>query len=220
MAENTTSRLALPYPSATGLVKNGATNFEELAKKLDELIPVRKSSIIATEQSRESTNFGTLATPDEVEITLLEKSLLEVTFWAMWKNSISGNGYAAIFLNNEQVHVAEQGAGPAPERSARIFGKSTSFVPLFSTPMGLASVESEEGMNTTEIPGINGKAIFVGLIGKAGLEGTETKAAVNTGGTAVIYAEPGTYKVSIRYKSITGTITAKNRHLWVEAKQF
>jgi hypothetical protein len=37
MPENTTSRLALPYPSGTGAVKLGAQNIGELANELDEI---------------------------------------------------------------------------------------------------------------------------------------------------------------------------------------
>jgi hypothetical protein len=35
------------------------------------------------------------------------------------------------------------------------------------------------------------------------------------GGFAVVFAAAGTYDVSVQFKSSVGSVTVKNRHLWV-----
>jgi hypothetical protein len=39
-------------------------------------------------------------------------------------------------------------------------------------------------------------------------------------GLAVVFAAAGTYDVSIQFKSASGSVTAKERKLWVEAVSF
>jgi len=86
-----------------------------------------KKSIIATEQERESATFGTLSTPDEVEVTVGANGLLVFGYRASWESSVSEAGRAAIFIGANQLksvaaatvlETTQRGAGMTVLRSS------------------------------------------------------------------------------------------------------
>src|SRR4051812_48257416 len=64
----------------------------------------RGKSIIATEESRSNTSYGTLTTPDQVSnVVVPVNGLLFVAFTALWKESVLKAGRAAIFIGANQL---------------------------------------------------------------------------------------------------------------------
>lgn len=60
--------------------------------------------IIATEQTRESTSFGTLSTADEITgVTVPEGGLLVITYTAQVKSSVSGAGRIQAYVGSTAV---------------------------------------------------------------------------------------------------------------------
>lgn len=159
-----------------------------------------KKSIIATEQSRTSATFGTLTTPDEVEVTLATNGLLAVWFQATWLNTVVSTGKAALFLGANQVkqNQAESTTAPAVAESNSPLG--TKFTPISTSVTATGGLTSGTGeaeytgdVTTGQI--INGRGVWPGA-------------------PLYIFAAAGTYKISVRFKSSSGTVTAKNRKLW------
>jgi hypothetical protein len=154
-------------------------------------------SIIATEQERTNTSLGLLTTPDEVTIVLPENGLIAVAYQALWEQSVSGAGRALLFLGENAVKITN-GTGPATPSSATFTGASGEFTPLATSPLGLVSINASSG-KAYETTGT-----FVGIEGK-------------TGGPCYIFAAAGSYKVSVRFSSTSGSIKAKERKLWAWA---
>jgi hypothetical protein len=159
---------------------------------------------IATEQTRTNVAFGTLTTPDEVEVTLPENGLLYLGFQATWKESVKSTANAAFFIGSNQLKGAAKNA-PVVQESGAPGGTENTFVPLASSGNGLVTLEPGTGYTGDVTTG----QIF-GAGGASQLNGT----------MLAVFAAAGTYKVSVQYKSSSGTVTVKNRKLWVEARTF
>jgi hypothetical protein len=155
------------------------------------------AKVIATEESRTNTAFGTLATPDEITgIVVPENGLLVVGFMGAIKSSVNSAGSAAIFIGANQLkYVPEKVTKPEVQE---VPTASTSFRNIGTSPSGLVG-------NTT-----------IGL----GWEGDVTTGQVIGGGTGgggmtwVGKLAAGTYAISVKYKATSGSVTAKERALW------
>lgn len=176
---------------------------------LDDGASVRRGkSIIATAESRTNTSYGTLTTPDQVSSTVLPTDgLLFVAYRAMWQSSVNDAGRAAICIGGTQLQFAGTGgASFEPQEAANDTGGSgpASYVQLFSTGAGLESQD-------TAYPG--GSEPSTGLL-VGGLVDANAGGGVQ-GGVAVIWAAAGTYDISVQFKATSGSVTVKNRKLWV-----
>lgn len=167
---------------------------------------------IATEQSRESTSFGTLATPDEVTVTLPENGLILVWYHALWCMASAGEGYAALFLGSNQVQVGAP--GDAFENVEVAIAGSSNFGHLAT---GGWNLFSEANVSTPATELTTGQVVGLGP-SSAGASTHQGPA----GGPIAIYAAAGTYKVSMQFRCSGPSehISAKNRRLWVEARGF
>src|SRR5690349_10367695 len=77
--------------------------------------------VIATEESRESTSFGTLTTADEIKsVVLPENGLLVVGYSAIVKSSVSAAGRAAIFVGSNQLKTGTGSGPPSAEQAATV----------------------------------------------------------------------------------------------------
>ena len=152
-------------------------------------------SFIATEQERNSATYGTLATPDEVTVVMPENGLIAVAYQATWKASagIGNGGRAAIFIGANQLKVVTGAEATAPEtQQAEVGGNA--FASLASFGGGLASTATgvyTGDVTTGQAVGAAGKFLFV-----------------------LVQAAAGAYSISVQYKAVTGTVTAKSRKLW------
>lgn len=158
----------------------------------------RGKSIISTEQSTSSTSYTTLTTPDQVaSVVLPTDGLIAVAYQAMWKNSVGSAGSAAIFLGSNQLKKYTEG-DTAPTVQETGGSSITGYVPLATGGGGLV----RGGTNT-----YTGHVTTGQIIGD--LDDT------NGAGVCYIFAAAGTYTVSVRFKASSGSVTVKERKLWV-----
>lgn len=157
-----------------------------------------KTNIAATE-SRTNVAYGTLTIPDQVTgIVLPTDGLIVVAYQAIWQNSVAGAARACIDLSGNQLKQAQIGAAPIVQEATGPGGVNQD-EPMGSAPSGLVGAAGGAG-NATEVT--TGQ-----LVGSFG--------TVNAGGPCYIFAAAGTYTVSVQFKSSSGSVTVKNRHLWV-----
>lgn len=163
-------------------------------------------SVTATEQTRNSTSYGPLSgtlgtdATDEVRgIVLPADGLLVVAFDAMVKSSVGGAGSVAIHLNNTLV--------------SRRFGTGTQGAAV-TTSAGAANQYDE--VTTSGDTGLSIGTATGGAMSPLTTGWVLTSGAAS-GGPCYIFAAAGTYNVSIQFKATSGTITAKERKLWVMA---
>lgn len=156
-----------------------------------------QSLVIATEQTRESATFGTLPTADLIkEVKVGAKGLLRVGYSARFKSSVSAAGKASIFLGANQFRIYT--TEPKTQQASTV---GTTFRQL-STCSGLGLATSTSGEAT-------GADVTTGQLISSGLEG----------GMAELWLAEGTYEVSIEFKATSGSVTAKERRLWVETPE-
>lgn len=155
---------------------------------------------IATAETRTSSSYGTLTTPDQVSVHLPANGLLYVTYQATWQSS-TNTAAAAIFLNSMQVVVAGPGTNTA---QGAVLTETITDDPLHTASHGLTT--STTSGNGSSAPATTGQIV-----------GDRTG---NTGGPCVIFAAAGTYTVSIQFLATSGSVTVKNRKLWVRVEAF
>lgn len=159
----------------------------------------RGKSIIATTESRTNVAYGTLTTPDQVSVTLPTDGLLFVAYQATWQNSVSSAGRAAIFLGANQLQGVPISGPTYGNQQAGGSSNTGTDVLLSTTPLGL---------QTNAGSGLIGVVPTTGAVLGAGY------GAQNYGLTTIL-AAAGSYAVSVQYSSTSGSVTVKNRQLWV-----
>lgn len=156
----------------------------------------RGKAIIATTEARTNVAYGTLTTPDQVTVTLPTDGLIAVAYQAAWQESVSGTAKAAIFIGANQLKTVNVGAAPALQDSG-------------SPSTGVA-------INTDAALGSGAGGLYTGSGGPfADVTTGQTVGAVGGNGPCYIFAAAGTYIVSVQFKASSGTVTVKNRKLWV-----
>jgi hypothetical protein len=147
--------------------------------------------IINTEEARANTAFGTLPTADEVSgVVVPSNSLIVIGYQALIKQSVSKAARAAIFLGANQL---KQTSGVTNQESLEFEG--TEYKTLGTTQIGLAVGQGNVRVGTGQI------------LGAASVEGFA--------GCTTLYAEAGTYNISVKFKATSGSVTAAFRGLWV-----
>jgi hypothetical protein len=216
---------------AASKMADNAVGEEEITTALAEKLGVSESSTVrrgevstSGEESRTSTSYGTLTTPDQVDnIVLPADGLIVVAYDAIWKSSVAAAGRAAIFLNTTQLQVNGAGFDSPRTQAAALTSNSTAnrYAPLNSFSMGLVS---GRGLNTTHTNVTTGQAVgqYGGTSNLAHeLNGTVLDVTEDSiGGPCLIYAAAGTYDVSVRFKSSSGSVSVKDRKLWVWTVSF
>lgn len=198
-------------------IANAGVSANNLATALAQMLGVtnvantgRGVTVIATTEARTNTAYGTLTTPDQVTgIVLPTNGLLFVGYQATWQESVNNAARAAIFLGANQLQIAsDNAAAPAVQEAAIAAGGVSIDKPLRSTIGGLlcrpGTVTAYTGDVTT--------GQVLGALAPA--DGTPTALLGYTGATT-IFAAAGTYTVSVQFKASSGSVTAKNRKLWV-----
>jgi len=143
----------------------------------------------ATEETRTNAAFGTLTTADEIkEIVVPENGQLLVGFSANVKSSVSAAGRVAIFVGSNQLKSISSSSGFVVQEAST---SGTSFNLVSSATVGLISSSGGEAFPTTGV-----------------VLGEDDALA----GWVTIHRLPAaTYTISVRYKSSTGSVTAKER---------
>jgi hypothetical protein len=157
------------------------------------LAPARKPvtwytpKVIATEESRTNAAFGTLTTADEITgIVVPENGLMQIRFALVMKSSVANAGSFGLFIDGNQALTA----------SGILVGRE---VPVTGTGFHLfaSSVRGES------------------FVERSPSEQTALPATGLAFGAVEFAAAAGTHTVSLRYKASEGTVTAKERKLWV-----
>lgn len=168
---------------------------------------------IATTQSTSSTTYTTLTTPDQIpNVILPANGLIAVAYQATWQESVTGGARAAIFIGANQL-MTNLGVNPHLSAGAKQIGASTNIdTMLVSTPWGLAGTPGSGSTGDVTTGQTIGSNTNVTVYSE--LDGTVIGLA-GAGGICYIFAAAGTYTISVKYKASSGSVTAKNRRLWV-----
>jgi hypothetical protein len=150
--------------------------------------------VISTEEVRSNTSYGTLGTEDAIPgVVLPEGGIIKVFYRAHVKQSVSEAGIIGLFLGANQVATANGGS---------------------TIQTGLASGTGFGTVFTSASNSVNGLQF-------EGISNAESTTGQSVGyGALEVFAPAGTYTVSVRYKASSGSITAKERKLWVEVHGF
>lgn len=167
----------------------------------------RGKSIIATTESRTNTAYGKLTTPDQVTgVVLPTDALIAVGFQATWQESVNDAARAAIFVGATQLKIAAENVSAAPAVQEAACGQAAATDGVVASgPGGLAGAATGSGGLAYTGDVTTGQVL--GVIPAAG-----TTAG---GGPCYIFAAAGTYDISVQFKASSGSVTAKNRKLWV-----
>lgn len=155
-----------------------------------------QSLAISKEETRESATFGTLSTADLIkEVKVGEKGLVRIGYSARFKSSVSAAGQAAVFIGANQLKLYTT----EPKAVAAVT-VGTTFRQLSSSFSGLATSTSGEATGSDVT---TGQIISVSA----------------SGGEISLFVAAGTYEVSVQYKATSGSVSAKERRLWVETPE-
>lgn len=174
---------------------------------------------IATEESRTNTAFGTLTTPDVITgIVVPDGAILQIRYWAAWKKSASSNARAAIFIGSNQLKQAGIAASPGMVE-ASLISNSGIYRPLVTDPRyGLVTVDAD-GATASNYTGDVTTGQMLG--GQSDWNSDDsTSGFFSVGGAVEVFVAAGTYDVSVQFKADVGSISAKNRRLWVRVIPF
>jgi hypothetical protein len=171
---------------------------------------VKGSSIVPTSQSTGSTTFTTLGTPDQVTGLVLSTSgLITVWYQATWQESVANAAQAQIFLNSSTVQLTgNNGSVSFGTALVGSVGGANRNTPLSTWVAGLFSPTAQATGSVADVT----TGQFIGA--------SDTVGGTKAGGPAYIFAAAGTYTVSIQFKASSGTVTAANRRLYVQALSF
>jgi hypothetical protein len=194
-------------------IANAGVSANNLATALAQMLGVtnvantgRGATIIATSEARTNTAYGTLTTPDQVAgIVLPTNGIICVLYKATWQESVSGAARAAIFIGATQLARPTLGSTSTVVQEADLGGTATNNSVLTSYPLGLASGANSAGSYTSDVT--TGQAV--------GLAPDTTDTSTTWGGACHIFAAAGTYTISVQFKSSSGSVTAKDRKLYV-----
>lgn len=186
----------------SGLPFDFQAEARRLQRVIDQLNPgSRGKCIIPAEQARTNTAYGTLTTPDLVKgIVLPTDGLLFVAYQALWKQSVFVGASAAIFLNNNQLRRQNDTAPSVAE--VQTDADVNEYTAISSGSRGLVT----DGGSTPETSDVT--------------TGQVISPSGSPGGVCVIFAAAGTYDVSVRFKASSGSVTVKERKLWVWTEVF
>jgi hypothetical protein len=219
---NTTTRRALRWLTGSNLVSDIDAGFQALAEDVDAQLLTRSfgKSIVATAETRVNTAYGLMPTPDRVQsIVLPTDGLIAVLYQATWQESVADAARAAIFIGSNQLKVPVNLASLPDVESARSGSTSTAQdYPLLTDPVGLVTPANSlpySGDVTT------GQAVGISQGGTTALSlcydvaGSKITVPAHGGGACYVFAAAGTYDVSVQFKATSGSVTVKNRKLWV-----
>lgn len=190
---------SLPYPIASD-PPAGHTQMQALATQTAGRLGFVGSSIIATSQTRTSSSYGTLSTPDQVTgVVVPTNGIIQVRYWAIWERATAVTGNAAIFIDSTMLTVPRlTGASTATGEASNVGGLDQYLTTYWG---GLISTGSGGDSGTVASLPATGSILGAGAAG---------------GGACEIIGLPaGTYTVSVRFKTPSGTLTIENRNLWV-----
>lgn len=175
-------------------------NLEALKTGIEAISFVSHKKIVETEEAVESTSFVRMPTVDEVTgLVLPANGLIAIGYQAMWAETVLNTAAATVFLGANEIKAAVT-SKTAPQAGTEGVavnvgeGSAGEFNTLTTRSGGLLNLKN---------PGYTGDVTTGQVLG-----------AHAEGGVFYVFAAAGTYTVSIRFKSSSGKVKAKNRKLW------
>lgn len=179
-----------------------------------------KKSVVNTEDTYNLTLFGEATpNPDRVsQVTMPTDGLMYIGAIGRYKCTVLGDDLSglgcqiAIHINSNQLKVPDSGqAAPVAQSSVwNNFAATNTYKPFGSYHGGIASIGGTVAQSDDVT---TGQILSIGTLG----DGSKY---VAPGGFFIMFAAAGVYDISLRYKVSSGTITVKNRKLWVWTKEF
>lgn len=191
---------------ATADMADGAITNDKLAAALANKVGVstssvvrRGKSIVAAEESRTNVAYGLLGTPDRVSsLVLPTDGLIFISFSGMFKSSGASTGSAAIFIGSNQLKSDQSGTAPAITEDTTQGTNAYHHIATYTHGLAVSG-----GVWTGDVT--TGQTI-----GYGGAQGS----------ICAVFAAAGTYDISIQFKASSGSVTAKERKLWVWTAEF
>jgi hypothetical protein len=204
----TTTRSGIHVPTSANDGTNLIAGLLQMANEMDNSNLVRSfgKSIVATTETRASAAYGLLATPDKVSVRLEADGLINVGYQAMWKESVSGAATAAIFIGTDRLRARNLTFTSVQDAQTASIGVVNFYNPLFAFVAGLRS-----NNGATPLAGDHDPDVTTGQI----VGGAAAGSGAWYAGVCTIFAAAGTYDVSVQFAAASGSVTAKNRKLWV-----
>lgn len=217
MADDTGLPHELPFPEATD-PPNGPAQIEALADQVAARLGFAGKCIVAAEQARTNTAYGLHTTPDRVQnVVVPTDALVLVWYQAMWRETVAGAAQAQIFVGSNEIKWIGSDATGSTTNGA-VMGGGTSYVALATGALGLVSGDGTAGIAAGSYA-TTGHAIGVGKNPSYG----NPLAAADAGpwgGACSLFLAAGTYDISVQFKASSGSVSAKDRRLWVRVLPF
>lgn len=191
------------------------TNFKTSVKEklgLTDGVVRRGSTVISTTESRSNTAYGLMTTPDRVSgITIpAGGGVIGLLYQAYWNESVDGAARAAIFLGSNQLKLSQVGVAAPAVQETFCAGSASITQPLSSCCFGINGWGGASIATGHAAPVTTGQVFTVHNSG-----GSDAAASNFGGGPAYIFADAGTYDVSIQFKASSGSVNVLNRRLYV-----
>lgn len=172
---------------------------------LSDLTTTRRGYLnIATTESRTNAAYGLLTTPDRIQnVVLPSGGLIAIAVQATVQESNLGACRVAVFIGANQLKIASGSSAPVVQETGARGGTVARDNVVCSFPGGLTIVDSSTN--------------YGGDVTTGQVIGTSLSAV---GGPMYVFAAAGTYDISVQYKASAGSVTAKNRSLWVWTLSF
>ncbi len=169
---------------------------------------------VPASETRNNTTYGVMPTPDQVtNIVMGTSGIIRVWYQALWAEAVSGAARAAIFIGPTQLQVAVPGSIPANSECGTLASSTTGiYGVLATTNLGIGST-STQGVGTTLADVTTGQVFGASTAPNLTVGGV---AANSVWGACSIFAAPGTYTVSVQFRSTSGLVYVSNRRLYVQ----
>lgn len=196
----------------------------------------RGALFIATEEVRTNTAYGLMTTADRIQglVVANDGDLIYVRYHASWKNSVAGAGRAAIFIGNNQLQGPDKSSAvPVVQEALGNNDTADRYNLLGTIGGGLHAARRFTNSIETAYPAYTGDVTTGQVMG--GGPGNYEYAyndVPNTGGqnqvvqygqhaeAVAIRVAPGTYDISIQFKATSGSVSVKDRKLWVKVRDY
>jgi hypothetical protein len=197
----TSSDQGLPTPNVQSYLQTLATALDARIEHVGSSYNANPDSVSSTSYANPSSSF------DRVQnIIVPTDGLLVVGFAGLWKVSAASTMGAALFIGANQLKNLNTASGGAP-----ILAEGT------NTTAGATSYgfmhSGRQGIGVGSAPATDTTLVNTGMILYEPTTSTD-------GGLCYISVAAGTYDVSVKYKISTGTLTVKERRLWVHSVQY
>jgi hypothetical protein len=180
---------------------------ENLATTLDGKLPHVKACYNFNADTFSQAAYAQATNPDRVQNVIVPTNgLIAINFVGMWKASAAGTFSAAIFIGSNQIKVANIASGGAPtvQEISVSPGAATGYTFYHST---------RGGLDGSMAAGSDASLVTTGMV-------QPITNATNGGGPVWVWLAAGTYDISVQYKNTAGSLSIKERRLWVHSEQY